>query len=241
MTISRINAQDLTTLSNYNFVENGSNKQNTHLLGLKWERKGWRWKKELIIVNKMDVTCLSLFLGFFGIGKLKHTSVSLNKISDYLSQYKWEEIKSKTDQNSQQPIYKAFKIFCHIANRQAYHFKFELFKRLSEKLEGDFNHYWNPAIEGRFLHALHVYRLPRAVGVALRFKDSKEYVLLYQKLTKQDVANIEVGYQYEDQSYQVVDKYGEREEKIVRYLAPPPYFRIQYPNPPPYKPERKEI
>lgn len=213
----KINKQDLQILSNYKFFENGSNKQNDLMIGLKWIKEGTKWRQELITVKKQDVSCLSLFLSLFGMGKLKHISVSLNKISAYLYQYKWEEIKSDTNQNIEHPLYKAFKTVCHVANRQMQCYrKFHLFKKVSDNLQGEFNHYWNPIMNGRFLISLQNYYLPYATGIELRFKESQNSVLPDQKLTKEEVANIKVGYKYEEKAnFQIIDPF-------------PPYYSVRY-------------
>ena len=234
-----INKQDLETLSNYKFLGNESNKKNNYLIGLKWVKEGSKWKQELVTVNKQDVSCKTLFLSLFGLGKLRHITVSLDKICTYLSRYKWEEIKLKTDRNPEKPIYKAFVTVCEVANRQmkhrTYRFKpekrFELFKKVSEKIPGVFEHYWNPAINGQDLICLQKYYLKRVHEVQLRFKDTKIGILPYRKLTLDEMPNIEVGYDYEI-FYYTVSQYSpilERNEDVVisGHKSPkPPYYSI---------------
>ena len=226
-----IKTNDLQVLSQYHFFEIGSNKQNKHLIGLKWIKEGSAWKQELVEVSKQDVSCWTLFLSQFGIGKLKHISLSLNEICSYLSQYQWKEIKLNISQNPANSNYDAFHTVCHLANRQMQRYQFQLFKAVSDSIPSDFNHYWNLTIQGRFLLSLQRYRLPDAKGLELRFKDSKSPVLPGQRLTREDVANIEVGYEYEKASR------GD-------------YHHFHYPDPPYYptlsritnlRPLRKEI
>ena len=231
MNTFEINEQDLQILSNYNFVENGSNKQNDLLLGLKWVKEGKKWKQQLITVYKQDVHVCPSFLSLFGIGKLKHVTVSLNDIRIYLLRYNWESIKSDINQNVDHPLSKAFKTVCHVANREMrYNDEVRLFKKVSDKIT-IFEHYWNPVMNGRILRRWQNYQLPNAVGVELRFKDSKKYVSVFQKLTKEDVANIEVGYKYEEDII-----FNEKEDPY------PPYFAIAYEEPEqPPGPKRRRI
>ena len=195
--MNTVKANDLQVLSHYHFLEEGSNRQNKHLIGLKWTKQGSTWKQELVELSKQDVSCWSLFLSLFGIGKLKHISLCLNKICSYLSQYQWKEIKLNISQNPANSNYDAFYTVCHLANRHMQRHQFQLFKAVSDSIQSDFNHYWNHAMQGRYLLSLQRYRLPNANDVELRFKDTKAPVLPGQRLTREDVANIEVGFKYE--------------------------------------------
>jgi hypothetical protein len=231
--MNAIKRSDLQVLSQYNFIENGSNRQNNHLIGLKWIREGAAWRQELIEVKKQDVSCWSLFLSIFGIGKLKHISLSLDKVCSHLSKYKWKEMKLEVSQNhpEENDYKKAFKTVCHLANRQIQRHRFQLFKEVSDPIQGDFNHYWNLAMNGRFLLSLQRYRLPDAVSIELRFKDSKTPVLPNQMLTKNDTANIEVGFKYEliteEETDYGIDDDDEETTTIYYYHYPfNPYYSI---------------
>lgn len=245
--MNNIQTTDLQVLSQYNFIENGSNRQNDHLLGLKWIKEVSKWRQELTEVKKQDVTCWSLFLSLFGIGKLKYITLSLDKICSHLSQYQWKEIKSAVSQDPEESDYKAFKTVCHVANRLMLMMRHRaLFKEISEPIQGDFNHYWNPAMNGRFLLSLQRYRLPDAKGVELRFKDSHTPVLQNQMLTKNDMVNIEVGFKYEriteTESAYGVGEDGENETTISHFYhyPSPPYYSAGIGNNKPL-PTRKEL
>lgn len=195
--MNTIKQNDLRILSQYNFIENGSNKQNDRLLGLRWIKEGDAWKQELTIVSRQDVTCWSLFLSLFGLGKLKYIDISLDTICRRLYQYSWNQIKLDLSQAPENDEYKAYITVCQLANRQMQRRRFELFKEVSNKIEGEYNHYWNPAMNGRFLLSLHDYYMPKARDVELRFKDSKTPVQRNQMLTKSDINRIEIGFKYE--------------------------------------------
>lgn len=197
--MNTLSSNDLLVLSQYHFVQNGSNKQNNVLLGVKWIKDQTGWKQQLIEVDKQDVTCWSLFLSLFRVGKLAHTSVSLSEVNYYLTKYDWKKIKTETNislnSESSASIDKAFNSVCHVANRSLS--QSELFYSVSDVVSGDFNHYWNPALEGSVLYALQRPIFRYAVNIELRFKDTKVRVSENQRLTKEDVSRIEVGYAYE--------------------------------------------
>lgn len=212
------NLDDLQVLSNYHFIEEGSNKKNNALIGLKWIKDPSGWKKQLVTVDKQDVTCWSLFLSVFGIGKLSGITVSLRNICSYLAKFNWQEIKSTDTSKPESSEYKVFNTVCHIANRRILKRQLELFYAVSEPVSSEFNHYWNPAMKGRFLFDLQCSHLLYAEQMALRFKDTKLPVESNQGLSKEDVARIEVGYAFE----RIPSNY----RKVPDYYRepPPPYY-----------------
>ncbi len=220
---------DLDVLSHYQFLEKGSNDQNTHLLALEWVKENNQWKRRLIEINKEGVTCLSLFLSKFGIGKFRNVNFSLNKIGIYLLQYQWKNLPSEIKKNPEHKYFKSYITVCHIANRQLRHGRVQLFKDVSNRVESVFNHYWNPAINGRFLTDLHYYRLPQARSLALRFIDSKLSILKDQILNETDLTNIEVGYAYELVTFSHSTGTGKDRETSTDYyyIYPyPPYYSV---------------
>jgi hypothetical protein len=130
-------------LSHYRFIEKGSNRQNNLQLGLKWIKEDGKWKQQLVEVSRQDITCLSLFLSLFGQGKLRHISVSLDKICSHLLQYRWKEIKIEAIKNNETFEYKAFETICHLANRQMKRHCFSLFETVSDPIQNEYHHYWN--------------------------------------------------------------------------------------------------
>lgn len=221
--MNTIQLKDLQTLSNDKFVENGENKKNNHLLGLKWIKTGSTWRQELITIKRQDVSCWPLFLSIFGLGELKHTSISLDKMCSHLSKYQWKEITLEISPNPKDNLHEnAFKTVCHLANRQIQRHKFQLFKEVSHPMQGGFNHYWNPAMNGRFLLSLQRYRLPHAKNVELRFKDSKALVAPNKILNIADMVNIEVGFKYE-----LIAKHELDDSTSSYYYPLSPYYSTQ--------------
>lgn len=227
--MNSISPHDLQVLANYQFIEDAKNRQNSRLLGLEWVKENSTWKQRLVCVERQDISLWTKFLRLFNMGKLKNTYLSLSEINSHLSQYQWKEIKKMPDGE------KAFYTVCHIANRQIGPDS-KLFKAVSDPMEGDFKHYWNPAMQGRFLRNLHKYILPTVIDVELRFKDSKKIVLSHQILTKVDVENVEVGYRYEE-GFIIRKKNLKNEfEWITHHLPSPPYYLVK-----PVLPFRREL
>ncbi len=225
--MNQIQLSDLQVLAAYQFNENG--KKNDQLLGLKWVKHQKKWTQKLIEVSRQDVTCWTLFLSFFGKGQLAYISVSLDKICAYLAHYQWQDIKKEALQHKGTLKHKAFLTVCHLANRQLSHRKVQLFKQISNLASGPFKHYWNLAMNGRFLLEQHRYRLPDAQGLQLRFKGSGIPVHLNQKITFQNLAHIEVGYNYElikevETDY---DSDGEKTSRTIYYYHYPTYPHYQ--------------
>ncbi len=226
--MNQVQTHDLQLLARYTFSNQG--KKNNQLLGLKWVKGRNGWTQQLIEVNRQDVTCWTLFLSLFNWGKLAHISVSLDKICHYLAQYQWKSMQMNAAQNHQTLKIKAFETVCHLANRQLSHRKVQLFKQVSDFVPSSFNHYWNPAMNGRFLCDLHRYQLPAARGVQLRFKNSKIVPLPHQKFNAKDLQDIEVGYEYETASC--------GDDHYYRYPHPP-YFQTNLTSN--QRPRRREI
>lgn len=182
-------------------------------LGLKWVKENGKWRQELILVKSQDMTCLNLFLSLFRIGCLAHTSLSLKNICIYLNKHDCEVLR----QSSESKSYLVFKTVCQLANRHLMsNQQSELFKKVSEPVEGPFNYYWNPAMEGRFLLALQQYYLPQAKKLQLRFKESQKEIEPHRALNKQDLPNIEVGYAYEMRG---------RSDDYYYYYPKEPYYQ----------------
>jgi hypothetical protein len=131
--INQINISDIDPLANYQQAveENrqrrvsfpvGSQKEQyfykptTILLGVL--KANGKSEEKLVIVQREDITCVNLFLRYFGRGKLAHTSFSLKTVAGYLGKFDWTGIKDKKDEDRS---LLAFKGVCSIANRWARH------------------------------------------------------------------------------------------------------------------------
>lgn len=225
---NEIGSHDLNILSKYHFNEDGKNKSNDQLMGLKWVVNGKEWQRELVLIDRRDATCWNIFLSYaFNIGKLRNTSISLNVIANHLSRYDWQSIKLNYSQSGQDANSKAFVTVCHLANRQMERHRFSLFVKVSYPIANEYNFYWNPAVNGRFLQSIQRYRLPDAVGLELRFKDTENIVTPYQKVLTDDLPNIEVGYEYEFVTEEI--PCGENETRTIYHyhFSAPPYYQIE--------------
>lgn len=223
-------SHDLTELTNYRFIEYGSNKLNDNLLGLQWIKDGNTWSKQLITVNRKEVSCLSIFLSYIYLGKFKHISFSLNEVCNYLAQYNWTELKEDADDIfSPSSLKKAFHTVCHLANRQLGRCVKKktnplLFKKVSILANEEFGHYWNSAMYGRFLLDQQRYHLIKASNVELRLKDTKVRVPPFQPLQETELENIEVGYEYErNTEYKRISRKVEQTSNYYQYPKPPYY------------------
>lgn len=187
------NGEDQAALIEYQFEE-AKNAKNSRLLGVKWIKEDTGWVQRIVIVNRCDATCWRLFLGFLRIGMFAHTSVSINSVGKYLSQYNWNNLIT-TDEHSES-FKKAYLTICQVANRTI-RSSSQLFYAVSDRITGDFNHYWNPALTGRFLLGYHQYCLPNAHKMEIRIKDSTSPIYDHTKISKEKISSIEVGYQHE--------------------------------------------
>lgn len=240
--ISCLNSADLKLLAAYDFEQADNSYRATKLLGTKWN-ENHQWV--LVYVDRVDVTCWQLFLSFFNYGKLAYTSVALEEVCQYLSTYNWKEIKKELPEDEQSEMYRAYKTACHVTNRFFLAYPGagrEWFKAISERIEGPFNHYWNPAMEGRFLLAIYRYLMPDAVGLELRFKETHASIRKDQKLTQAEVSQIEVGYRYEHTQEREERSHRDDKNEVIyheHYHYPTfPYYQVEDTK---YPPRRREI
>lgn len=186
--MNEITINDLEVLSNYVF-EN-SNQVNNNFIGVLRYQENSEWKEKLVKVSSENLNCC-FFRPFFGECNLENVKVRLDDVCSYLLKYDWEQIKLRVGQDKTIPCYRAFETVCLLAMRQLMHNKTSLFTRVSDYIPGDFNFYWNPFINGKFLLSLQKIYFPNQ-NLELRFKDTDYLIFLEKQLTKEDLANIKV-------------------------------------------------